>query len=65
MALRFPDFSLLHQFIPKEGSAPLAGTTGEMGGSEHMPLPPAPELVSAWPPDGMVELALSNVTGLT
>ncbi len=30
-----------------------------------MPLPPAPELVSAWPPEGKVDLALSNVTGLT
>ena len=65
MALRFPDFSLLHQFIPKEDGPAGGRPSPDRDVKGHGPLPTVSELVSRWPPQGKVDLALSNVTGLT
>ncbi len=73
MALVFPDFSLLHQFIPS-AKRPV-NEDGEQATDNTPPAttpatapaakPGTRELVSGWPPKGKIDLALSNVAGLT
>lgn len=63
MTLEFSDFSLLHQFIPKYDTPADTPNLKRMKGSSLFASPA--ELLSGWPPEDKVDLALSNVAGLS